>query len=126
MSINASKWKWFGSARHLCVRVHCRFHLCTQVGKYLISTVGEYWPLHEISNGTSECMSEYLKKNPLGHELGYGRFFETMVWEAGKLCACGCEMPDLAGDELDFAGYKDRKSATEGHLAMCKKWSKKK
>ena len=37
-------WKWFGNAGHLCISQYCRFHLCTKIGKYLISTVGEYLP----------------------------------------------------------------------------------
>ena len=39
-----SKWKWFGHAGHFICGTHCRFHPPTQVGKYLISTVGEDWP----------------------------------------------------------------------------------
>ena len=33
--------KWFGSPGHFICSFDCRFHLCTQVGDYLVSTVGE-------------------------------------------------------------------------------------
>jgi hypothetical protein len=36
--------RWFGHAGHFICAEWCRFHLCTQVGPYLISTVGEYVP----------------------------------------------------------------------------------
>ena len=42
--MKAAHWKWFGHAGHLCVGRWCQFHLCTSVGKYLVSTVGEYVP----------------------------------------------------------------------------------
>ena len=41
MAINPNNWKWFGSPGHFNGGAWCRFHLCTQVGKYVISTVGE-------------------------------------------------------------------------------------
>lgn len=40
--INANEWEWFGNAAHFICGRWCRFHLATKVGKYLISTVGEY------------------------------------------------------------------------------------
>jgi len=39
--IPESKWKWFGDAGHFICSQWCQFHLCTLVGKYLISTVGK-------------------------------------------------------------------------------------
>ena len=42
------KWIWMPHAGHLCVGHDCRFHLSTFVGKYIVSTVGEYWPDRQI------------------------------------------------------------------------------
>jgi len=111
-SIPISKWKWFGNAGHFCCADNCKFHLYTKVGKYLISTVGEYF-----SSITGE-------KTTLS---GWDKFFyETMVFKAGKACHCGCGM-SIAKDwtELDRIYYEKPKEANEGHLGMCKKWSKK-
>ena len=35
-------WKWFGSPGHYICSRWCRFHLCTLVGQYIVSTIGEY------------------------------------------------------------------------------------
>ena len=42
--INKADWEWYGNAGHFICGHSCRFHLCTKVGSYLISTVGEYVP----------------------------------------------------------------------------------
>ena len=104
-------WKWFGHAAHLCVGHDCRFHMATQVGPWLVSTVGEYWG--------SRSVREI-------HAIGCGRKYETMVFRAGAPCdstECGCGLPEIDGSEEDCDCYNDVKSATEGHIAMCKKWA---
>jgi hypothetical protein len=106
-------WIWFGSPGHFIGGASCRFHMATQVGRYLVSTVGDYYPPFP---GTRT-------------EVGYKRFFETMVFKAGKACAvksCGCGMPTIDGSELDFEGYNTAGAAQKGHLAMCEKWAAKK
>ena len=42
--IPVSDWIWFGTPGHFICANYCRFHLCTRVGDYLVSTVGEYVP----------------------------------------------------------------------------------
>ncbi len=131
-------WEWFGNAGHLCVGHYCRFHLCTQVGEYLISTVGQYFPdlqVREIlakSRGIGlegrgdEREADFMEKIGF-QEIGYGRLYETMVFKAGSKCnasKCKCGMPQIRGNELDMKGYNNAKCATEGHLNMCKKYSK--
>jgi len=109
-----SEWRWFGQAGHLCVAERCRFHLCTKVGKYLVSTIGEFFAKNEDEKPT---------------EIGCNRLFETMVFKAGKPCnaeVCGkCGMPEIDGRELDFTGYKKIGDAARGHVTMCHKWAKK-
>jgi hypothetical protein len=58
-------------------------------------------------------------------EVGCDRKYETMVFRAGDPCSaegCGCGLPEIDGVELDFAGYNDAKSATEGHYEMIERW----
>lgn len=138
--INESEWKWFGNAGHLCVGQWCRFHLCTQVGKYLVSTVGEYWPersvreihahVHDprwLANNSlrmgSDFDSAYMKR--FGYEeIGSGRKYETFVFKAGEPCQtkeCGCGLPSINGDELDTLVANEAGEATRNHREMCQK-----
>lgn len=143
--MSAQRWKWFGNAGHFICSQWCRFHLCTKVGKYLVSTVGEYWPeravrkihaeVHDVAwlaeNGAlrgDEFDHAYMKR--FGYEtVGLDRKFETMVFKAGAPCKSeecgGCGLPQISGRELDFAGYNDAASAAQGHLKLCRKWAKK-
>lgn len=126
-TISKDKWEWFGNAGHFICGQWCRFHLCTKVGKYLISTVGEY--VHPRHSGGGE-MSEasWIKKNWPGEDIGCGRKYETMVFLAGERCQnkeCGCKMPTIKGTELDFDGYNKPGDAATGHYKLCEKWSKK-
>jgi len=109
--IMRGRWQWFGLPGHFIGGNKCRFHLCTRVGKYLVSTVGDYYD----SNGERQ-------------EIGLGRFFETMVFRCGKACiepSCNCLMPTLKdpGRELDFQGYKTAGEAQLGHMLTCIRWS---
>jgi len=107
--ISQAKWKWFGYAGHFIGGNSCYFHLCTQVGKYLISTVGEY---HSLDGKRQE--------------IGVNRYLETMVFKAGKICdepTCMCGQPRIDGSELDFDGYKTAGEAQAGHIKMCQKWA---
>lgn len=137
-------WKWFGHAAHFICGHWCRFHLATQVGDYLVSTVGEYWPersVREIHAGVYDPLwlaeNEILRGDDFDHAymkrfgfetIGYERTFETMVFKAGAPCTrkdCGCGLPEIYSSEEDFAGYNDARSATQGHMEMCKKWAAK-
>lgn len=116
-----SEWKWYGNAGHLCVGRWCRFHLATEIGDYLVSTVGEY--VHPTKSKASEYEeSLFLAEHPLGEEIGCGRLFETMVFRVDGHCVaegCNCGMPKVAGFELASSGYNTRKDATEGHMKLC-------
>lgn len=136
-------WKWFGNAGHFICGSDCRFHLCTQVGNYLISTVGQYLPsrvsreIHAkvydpewlLENGHlrgDDFDQAYMKK--FGYEsIGCDRTFETMVFRAGKPCdakECGCGLPELEGLELDFEPANNAGNATKNHMKLCEKWSR--
>jgi hypothetical protein len=135
-----SDWKWFGSAGHLIVGQWCRFHLCTQVGDYYVSTVGEYWPervvreihakVHDpnwlVTNGHrrgDDFDAAYMNK--FGFEsIGIdGDIYETMVFRAGEPCAipdCDCGLPSPNDwSDLLCRRFKTRGQATRGHMEIC-------
>lgn len=139
-----AEYRWFGHAAHFICGRWCRFHLATQVGDYLVSTVGEYWP----ERGTREIHADvhdpfwfetnrhrkgddfdaaYFERFGF-EELGYGRTYETMVFRAGEPCkrdGCNCGLPEIDGSDLDFAGYNDAGSARAGHMRLLQKWAEK-
>lgn len=130
------KWIWMPHPGHFICARDCRFHLNTYVGKYIVSTVGEYLPDSLVRDILAESrgvvlegmgdnrLADYMKK--LGfEELGYGRKYETMVFPAEKrdsIC-CPYTASDWSGLEMD--GYNSPDEATEGHMKFCLKWSKK-
>ena len=127
MVIPIEKWKWHGRAAHCCIGQWCRFHLATTVGKYLISTIGEYvHPGH--SNGSEQAEAEWIRNNWPGEDVGCDRKYETMVFLAGKRCRfpeCGCGIPALKnGIELAGVGYNTAGEATKGHMRICRAWAK--
>lgn len=111
MAIKEANWKWFGNAGHFICAQWCQFHLCTKVGKYLVSTVGQYVPDEKVGY----------------QDIGCDRKYETMVFLAGKPCAskeCGCGLPSISGSELDYAPANDPKTAKDNHMKLCRKWAR--
>lgn len=123
--INQNDWEWFGVAGHFICGHWCRFHLCTVVGPWVISTVGEYvHPRH--SGGSEQKEMIWLKDNWPGEDVGLDRKYESMVFLAGDRCVlpeCMCGMPVTDGYQRDFRGYDRRDNAARGHIELCKKWS---
>lgn len=135
MAIPESEWRWFGCAGHLIVSRDCRFHLCTQIDDFLVSTVGEYWPgesVREILASTRGVTlqgrgdareADYMNKIGF-EEIGYGRTYETMVFRTtGDVCAvpgCGCGLPKVNFREVAADGYTTAGAATLGHMALCR------
>lgn len=131
-----SEWRWFGKASHFICGHDCRFHLATQVGPWLVSTVGEYLPDSSTRDILAESRGIVLKgkgderraswMQQVGYEeIGYQRTYETMVFRAGEACGgdCGCGVPQIDGPELDFRGYNNAGDATAGHMELCAKWA---
>ena len=109
--IPRNQWKWFGIAGHYILGHRCQFHLTTQVGKYLISTVGER-------------MEEGIQQ-----KVNHAWLYETMVFFAGTPCTmeeCHCGLPEHTGKCLDQKNYNERGLAQVGHMEMCIKFAKKK
>lgn len=132
--------RYFGHAGHLIVGAWCRFHLCTQVGGYLVSTVGEYWPerpSREIHAQVHDLpwlkANKHLKGDAFDaaymerfgySEVGFARKYETMVFRlTNGECDCGCGLPQVADwSELDFASAKTAKDAAEAHERLCQQY----
>lgn len=110
-----SKRKQYGYAAHFICGPFCLFHIATRVGRYLVSTVGDYrHPREYVGEKAGEMK-----------EIGYGRFFETFVFDlkGGKKCSCGCGMPAPASwSEIDTLAAKTADVATANHERMCAKW----
>lgn len=105
-------WRWFGDAGHFICGAQCRFHLATQIGDVLVSTVGRYFPSH--------APEEKFGIN--GDQIGCGRTYETMAFKVtGNLCDCGCGIPTIIPSEIEFDGYNDAKAARAGHMKICEK-----
>jgi hypothetical protein len=136
--IPESEWRWFGWARHLIVGRDCRFHLATEVGDYLISTVGDYLPDEPIREilakvrgvvleGTGDDRrADYMKK--IGYEeIGCDRMYETMVFKLSQgPCGCGegCGAREIAEwCEVDFARANTQREATDAHMELCRKYA---
>jgi len=132
-------WIWMPHAGHLIVSQHCQFHLNTYVGKYVVSTVGEYWPervsreIHaKVYNpkwleGNKHRLGDdfdnaYMKKFGF-EEIGAGKKYETMVFKARKEKNKCCPYTAKDWTEIDVEGYNKNEDAYKGHMKLCKKWS---
>jgi len=103
-----NKWVWYGNTGHFCASRDCEFHLCTEVGEYLVSTVGEYYPDKKQS------------MQPLG--LAENSFYEVSVFKWNGRCKCGCGLPKINPSALEQSRYETPKEANEEHLKMCLKY----
>ncbi len=123
-----SEWVWYGNAAHFICARWCRYHLATVVGPWIVSTVGEYVPLHK-TGGTEAGEAAWLRDNPAGEPLGAGGdTYETAVFSVGTtVCQdaeCGCGMPEISSWlEREMRRYKSRGEAHRGHLQLCEKWA---
>ena len=104
---------WYGNGGHFCGLSDCQFHLCTEVGDYLISTVGEYYP-DGYKKGRGMCA--------LG--LGEKDLYETMVFRISSRCQCGCGLPN-GYDNIETFRYATPKEANEKHRELCEKYRRK-
>lgn len=112
--IDKKNWIWMPHAGHFIGANYCNFRLNTYVGKYIVSSVGEYLPYR----------GNLTKNNDIAFiEIGANRKYETMVFKAKKSKHRCCEYEVADYSEIDLLGYNDAESAYAGHLLMCQKWS---
>lgn len=140
MKVTKDKWVWMPHPAHFICSRDCKFFLATKVGKYIVSTVGEYWPdqavrrIHaEIHDAKWYAENRDRKGDDFDHvymkkfgfeEIGYGRKYETMVGDCIKSENACCPYV-MVNHELDFASYNTAKDAYQGHLKMCRKFANK-
>lgn len=94
----------------------CRFGKSTLVGKYVVSSVGEYAPRDHGGCGFEP--------------IGCNRLYETMVFKTtGRFCrtkGCPCGgIPDIIPRELDFAAANTREECLANHKRIVAKWRRK-
>ncbi len=139
--ITKDKWIFMPHPAHFILARDCKFFLATKIGKYIVSTVGEYWPdyrvrkIYEQTRGIKvEGMGDEYDRNyrkTYGYEdLSIGGYkYETMVFLAkktqGKNKCEACPYVIDSGHNLDMDRYKTPKEAFKGHYKMCNKYAKK-
>jgi hypothetical protein len=122
-------WEWYGLSGHCIIGRWCRFHMLTNVGNYLVSTIGQYvHPTH--SNGSEKSDAEWCAAHPNGDELGPGRTYETFVFpHDGSRCSndkCGCgQVVPSSWTEVDSLPANDPGTARKNHMELCRKWARK-
>lgn len=123
--IGRDHWEWFGAPGHFISGRYCRFHLCTLVGDYLISTIGEYVPPEITAKGRVD-EGKWLEEHWPGEDVGLGKY-ETMAFTAGDRCkepGCNCGQPTIgSAEELSVEWTADRGKARAAHMAMCEKYA---
>lgn len=144
-AIPKESWVWMPHAGHLIVGNDCRFHLNTRVGKYIVSTVGEYNPDQEVKRihakvhdpvwyaenqaEKGDYFDVAFQKKFGWTSIGLSRTYETMVFKAVKENEADpkyqCCPWKMTSGELDMDGYNTATDAYKGHLEMCSKWAKK-
>jgi hypothetical protein len=143
MKIKRDKWVWMPHPAHFIYSSYCRFVMATKVGKYIVSTVGEYWPDRKIREIHAEiCDLKWFKENKhrLGddfdhaymkkfgcEDIGADRKYETIVFKAKKSekdISC-CPYRIIVNKDLDFMSYNKAEEAFKGHYKLCNKFSNK-
>lgn len=112
--VSESEWKWFGFPAHYILRDRCQFHMATQVGAHLVSTIG----------GMIGEDPDDRNWRPVGVD----RLFETMVFRIidGSQCSdpdCECGTPNIDGMELETIPAQNAGDAQRNHMATCRKWA---
>ena len=105
------RWVWMPHAAHFICGHSCQFRLATYVGKYIVSTVGEY------RSTSSESKLDF-------NDIGCNRKYETMVFKAKKSKHKCCPYVVSNHSEIDSVGYNSCDDAKIGHYKLCEKWSK--
>lgn len=107
-TIPAEKWKWYGYAGHFIAGSKCAYHLSTRIGKYLVSTLGDY---HDRSG----------ERQTIG--AGEGLFYETMIFHCRGEAKTGDAIIG-SWSSVDGERYATSLEAERGHYRYCKKFAR--
>jgi hypothetical protein len=102
-------WIWYGHPAHFIGAKDCNFRQATEVGNYIVSTVGDYRPA---------LLGD--KQERLGYQDD--SFYETMVFKKGAMCDCGCGEHRIEHPEIEGERYATALQAREGHLRYCREY----
>ena len=100
--IPESQWRWFGYPMHFICADRCLWHLATQVGEYVVSSVGHMRP-YIIDTGIG-----WKDAEPIGCN---DAIYEVFVFRVTGRHDCGC--PTIEGIELE--GYRFGQKAWDEH-----------
>lgn len=132
------QWTWMPHPAHFICARDCKFFLATEVGGYIVSTVGEYLPDSRVREIFAKC--RMVKVDGMGDawdrdymdKIGYEALslpdwlYETMVFPSVDMpeTECkGCLFKIESGNNLDGDMYKTPEDAFKGHMALCEKWA---
>jgi hypothetical protein len=105
-------WIWLPHAAHFIGSHFCDFRMATDVGDFIVSTVGEYH--RYLTTGNREK-----------REIGRDRYYETMIFYKKITdpndCECCVFCPD--GEEIEMIPYNSNVEAMNGHVSACDKYS---
>lgn len=104
MKIKKQDWIWHGHAGHYICSDRCLYHLTTEIGNYMVSTVGDFYL--EL-DGTR-------KQQNVGNDR-----YETMVFTISGRCDCGCNFPTQNGQQLQTFHSHTPLEAHNNHLLAC-------
>lgn len=135
---NGSKdWVWMGHPAHFICAQDCRFFMSTKVGKFIVSTVGEYLPDENIREIYAQTRNkplvgrgdarrvDYMKK--IGFESLHldDWKYETMVFDAvprvEKNNCCPWKI-DVQKNHAE-KWYKTAEEAHRGHYKLCNEFA---
>ena len=116
------EWTWYGQAKHFIGAANCDFHLATQIGDVIISTVGGYRPFLSYTKQTLLALDIDPEDAYKYQDIGHNRKHETMTFKA-KIAECDCcDWEADTSNILDwYDEYNDARSARIGHMEICKK-----
>jgi hypothetical protein len=101
-----SEWQWFGTAGHFICASRCNFRMHTHVGKFCVSTVGDFRQERDDVEPT---------------KIGHDRLYETMVFDTSRY---GDGSDDGRWSEVASAAYMTDEQAQRGHLEMCERFDR--
>lgn len=140
-----SNWVFMGHPAHFIGAKDCKFFIATNVGDYIVSTIGEWFPDREIRRSDLQWImktgsqqeiklakriydlqgidfdNEYYDAYGL-REIGHNRTYETLVFESMPAYNC-CPYVPKTFEEKDFIGSNSAKEATKNHYYLCNRYS---